>query len=307
MSSLRSVDLSLIDEILRCGEKGYVLDFSDRTFSDFFVRELGIDIDAPDYATDGSSKAKRLRCFLEKVDDGTAARALRVLWDHRAALRRPGENDPYPRAADQYASLIAKLEGTGPTQPNNVVAAPILEAIGFDRFRTRLLAIRDLPPQKRGYDFEGFLKDLFDAFRMTAREPFCLNGEQIDGSFELTGETYLLEAKWLNHKIGNDELGAFHSKLEQKAFWTRGLFVSFHGFTEQGLNAFGRGRRLVCMEGREIHEALTRGIAIDRLMSLKVRRAAQNGQRVRSDRATCQIAVRSIEQEPTFNLTVLAK
>jgi hypothetical protein len=67
MNSLRSVDLSLIDEILRGGEKGYVLDFSNRTFSDFFVRELDIDIDAPEYATDGISKAKRLRCFLGKV------------------------------------------------------------------------------------------------------------------------------------------------------------------------------------------------------------------------------------------------
>lgn len=79
MSSLRSVDLSLIDEILRGGAKGYVLDFSNRTFTGFFVRDLDIDIDAPEYATGGSSKANRLRCFLEKVDDHIAARALRVL------------------------------------------------------------------------------------------------------------------------------------------------------------------------------------------------------------------------------------
>src|SRR5687767_14266150 len=102
MSSLRSVDLSLIDEILRGGEKGYVLDFSNRTFADFFTRELNIDIDAPEYATDGNSKAKRLRCFLTKVDDGTAARTLRVLWAHREALRRSGEEDPMPRAAGQF-------------------------------------------------------------------------------------------------------------------------------------------------------------------------------------------------------------
>ena len=76
MSSLRSIDLSLIDEILRGGEKGYVLDFSNRTFADFFVRELAIDIDAGDYAVNGTSKAKRLLCFLGMVDDGTAARAL---------------------------------------------------------------------------------------------------------------------------------------------------------------------------------------------------------------------------------------
>lgn len=277
MSSLRSVDLSLIDEILRGGDKGYVLDFSNRTFGDFFKRELDIDIDAPVYATGGTSKAKRLLCFLEKVDDSTAARALRVLWDHREALRRGGP-DPYPRAAAQYAALIAKLDGAGPTNPINVVAAPAIDAIDFDRFRVRLLAIRDLEPHQRGYDFERFLKDLFDAFRLSAREPFRLVGEQIDGSFELAGETYLIEAKWLNRKVGVAELGAFHSKLEQKAQWTRGVFISFGGFTDEGLQAFGRGRRLIGIEGRDLYECLSRGIAVDRMVALKVRHAAETGE-----------------------------
>jgi len=278
MSSLRSVDLSLIDEILRGGEKGYVLDFSNRTFTDFFVRELDIDIDAPEYATGGISKAKRLRCFLEKVDDGTAARALKILWEHREAPRCSGEPDPFPRAAGQYAALIAKLEGSGPTAPVNVVTAPAIEAIEYDRFQGRLLAIRDLPPQQRGYDFERFLKDLFDAFRLAAREPFRLVGEQIDGSFELAGETYLIEAKWLNRKVGVAELGAFHSKLEQKASWARGLFISFGGFTDEGLQGFGRGRRLVGMDGRDLYESLGRGIPIDRVIALKVRHAAETGE-----------------------------
>lgn len=278
MSSLRSVDLSLIDEILRGGEKGYVLDFSNRTFGDFFIRELDIDIDAPAYATDGSSKAKRLGCFLKKVDDCTAARALRALWEYREAQRPVGELDRVPRAAAQFAGLVARLDGGGPTGPVNVVAAPSLDAIEFDRLRSRLVAIRDLPPQQRGYEFERFLKDLFDVFRMSAREPFRLVGEQIDGSLQLAGETYLVEAKWLNRKVGVGELGAFHSKLEQKAHWTRGLFISFGGYTDEGLQGFGRGRRLVAMDGRDLHDALRRGIAIDRLIALKVRHAAETGE-----------------------------
>ena len=100
MSSLRQVDLSLIDEILRGGEKGYVLDFSNRTFADFFVRELDIDIDAPQYAADGSSKARRLVCFLRNVDDSTAARALRALWEHREARRGPEPRIRFPEPQD---------------------------------------------------------------------------------------------------------------------------------------------------------------------------------------------------------------
>jgi hypothetical protein len=277
MSSLRSVDLSLVDEILRGGEKGYVLDLSKRTFAVFFVRELDIDIDAPQYATGGSSKAKRVLCFREKVDDSTAARALRVLWEHREALRR-GEPDFYPRAAGQYAALITNLEGVGPTAPINVIAARAVDAIEYYRFRTRLRAIRELEPQQRGYDFERFLKDLFDAFRLSAREPFRLVGEQIDGSFELADETCLIEAKWLNRKVGVAELGGFHSKLEQKARWTRGVFISFGGFTVEGLQAFGRGRRLIGIEGRDLYESLCRGIAIDRMIALKVRHAAETAE-----------------------------
>ncbi len=95
MSSLRSVDLSLIDEVFRGDSgKGWVLDFSNRTFSDFFARELSVDIDAPQYAKDGDSKGKRFRCFLGQVDDKTAAETLRAFWEQREALRGIGIPDP---------------------------------------------------------------------------------------------------------------------------------------------------------------------------------------------------------------------
>ncbi|MEP3639039.1 MAG: restriction endonuclease [Paracoccaceae bacterium] len=262
---------------MRGEAKGYVLDFSNRTFADFFVRQLDIDIDAPIYATNGTSKGKRLECFLGKVDDQTAAGTLRVLWDHREAIRKPGVPDPFTRASGQFSALITKLEGGTVTTPVNVVEAPKVEEIEFDRFRNRLISIRNLEPHSRGYEFEKFLKDLFNVFRLSARDPFKIVGEQIDGSFELEGETYLLEAKWLNKKVGVGEFGAFHSKLDQKASWARGLFVSFGGFTDVGLQGFGRGRRLVCMDGRDIDETLQRGIAIDRAISLKVRHAAETG------------------------------
>jgi len=180
VGSLRSVDLSLIDEIFRGGERGYILDFSNRTFSDFFIRELDIDIDAPQYAVDGISKGKRLRCFLGQVDDGTAARTLRVLWEHREALRGTDTVDPMPRAASQTAALIARLEGAASPTPVNVVVAPILEAIDFDRLRDRLVGIRDTEPHQRGFAFERFLTEVFDAFRLNPREPFRMLREQMN-------------------------------------------------------------------------------------------------------------------------------
>ncbi len=279
MSSLQSIELSLIDEVFRGNERGYVLDFSNRTFADFFNRELEVDIDAPMYATDGTSKGKRLRRFLGLVDDGTAARTLRVLWEHREGIRGlAGSPDPMPRASGQIHKLITRLESGEPTKPINVVPPPLIDEIDFLRLRDDLLAVRDRQAHARGYAFEQFLIKLFDAFRLRAREPFRLMGEQIDGSIDLAGETYLVEAKWLNRKIGAAELHTFHGKIDQKASWARGVFISFGGFTDEGLHAFGRGKRVVGVEGRDLHDALDRGIGIDRLLSAKVRHAAETGE-----------------------------
>lgn len=52
---------------------------------------------------------------------------------------------------------------------------------------------------------------------------FRLTGEQIDGSFHLTNETYLVEAKWQDEKIGNRELQSFAGTVRTKSSWSRGL------------------------------------------------------------------------------------
>jgi hypothetical protein len=58
MSSLSSADLAVIDALVDFARgRGYVLDFSDRTFAAFFSSELGVDIDEPRFADMGGSKA----------------------------------------------------------------------------------------------------------------------------------------------------------------------------------------------------------------------------------------------------------
>lgn len=278
MSTIRPVELDLLDLVFRGGERGYILDFSNRTFGEFFALELDVDIDAEIYKREGTSKGKRLRRFLTIVDDGTAAKTLRLLWEYRdAMLKGFNQDDPQPLAKKQVFAVVARLEGTATGIPTGLVPAPKLAIQDWSGLLTRLLGVRDLAAHDRGYAFEAYLKELFDAFLMAAREPFKLYGEQIDGSFNLAGETYLLEAKWLNRKVSIAELHGFHGKIEQKAAWARGLFVSFGGFTVQGLDAFGKGKRLVCIEGREIKIALEREIGIDALIAMKVRRAAETG------------------------------
>jgi restriction endonuclease Mrr len=121
------------------------------------------------------------------------------------------------------------------------------------------------------------LKDLFDSYGLMARASFRLVGEQIDGSFLLNEETYLLEAKWTAGQVGAAELRSFNAKVEEKAAWSRGLFVSESGFSQDGLMAFGRGKRVVCMDGLDIYEMLDRSIQFSDVVSRKVRRAAESG------------------------------
>ena len=142
---------------------------------------------------------------------------------------------------------------------------------------TRLLRLTDLKPQERGLRFEGFLKDLFAAFDLAPRGSFRLVGEQIDGSFRLHDETYLLEAKWQDPKVGVSDLLAFSGKVAGKAAWARGLFISTSGFSENGLEALSRGRQvnLICVDGLDLYEVLSRRVSFVEMIQEKARRAAE--------------------------------
>ena len=89
--------------------------------------------------------------------------------------------------------------------------------------------------------------------------------------------TYLLEAKWQQALTGQGDLLVFEGKLTSKAAWARGLFVSYNGFTNVGLEAFGRGKRTICMHGRDIYDMLERRIPLDEVIERKARGAVETG------------------------------
>ncbi|MDZ4759459.1 MAG: restriction endonuclease [Alphaproteobacteria bacterium] len=278
MTNIRAVDILFLDDLFEMGG-GYVLNFSDRTFAQFFAEEMNLDIGAPAYAVTGGSKGKRLRCFLQTVDKPTVVRTLNALWEYREALRqRSGKADQIENAHGQLLALINRLEGrSGPLSPAGAAPIPAFDRPKIAKIKADLIGLSALAPQARGYAFEKFLKDLFDAYGLAAQEPFRLRGEQIDGSFQFGHETYLVEAKWHGQRMGAAELHTFHGKIEQKAAWTRGLFVSNSGFTDEGLTAFGRGKRVVCMDGYDLYETLNREIPFNHVLERKIRRTAETG------------------------------
>src|SRR5487761_2022197 len=62
MADISSIERRKLERLFRMGS-GYVLDFSDRTFSEFFEEHTRRDIDAAIYRERGTSKANRLRGF----------------------------------------------------------------------------------------------------------------------------------------------------------------------------------------------------------------------------------------------------
>lgn len=100
------LDQRIIDTVLEMGS-GYVLDLNDSTYSRFFA-EHGVDIDNPRYSADGTSKAKRLRRFLQISQPPATGRVLAALLRHRIAWRPDG----IPSATlASFCKLVVRLGG----------------------------------------------------------------------------------------------------------------------------------------------------------------------------------------------------
>jgi hypothetical protein len=144
----------------------------------------------------------------------------------------------------------------------------------------RLLELANVDPTNRGFLFEKFLGVLFEAYDLSPRGSFRLVGEQIDGSFQLNNDVYLLEAKWQAKLTSQSDLLVFREKVESKSAWSRGLFVSYSGFTEDGITAFARGRatNIIGMTGQDLYYLLNGGMTLVDAVSRKARTAAETGE-----------------------------
>lgn len=135
----------------------------------------------------------------------------------------------------------------------------------------------DEAPQQRGYAFERFLKRWCDTWGLDAHASFRTTGEQIDGSFQHDGATYLVEAKWHNKPTDAAMLHGFQGKLLERPDWTRGLCVSYGGFSGESFEAF-TARRLIMMDGADIYHAMHRRLDLGLVVGKKVRHHAERRQ-----------------------------
>lgn len=119
MSSLKVIEKRVFEDLFGMAS-GYVLDFSNGTFAEFFRDIAKIDIYADKYAFNGDSKAKRLRAFWEIEPDALVGKILNGLLDVWQYITSNDElaagSQQYKRAVDIVARLSGKQAEQVPTE-----------------------------------------------------------------------------------------------------------------------------------------------------------------------------------------------
>ncbi len=109
MNSLTDVDKRYLEEILSM-DGGYVLDYSNATFGEFFVRH-GIDIHGQKYQTYGTSKVKKMRAFWEREPDMLVGQVLSEMLDSYETDCELGDKEVNAPVLGRARSIVARLSG----------------------------------------------------------------------------------------------------------------------------------------------------------------------------------------------------
>ncbi len=133
--------------------------------------------------------------------------------------------------------------------------------------------------QAAGRAFERVLNELFELSSLKPRESFRVVGEQIDGSFELDNEIYLVEAKWVKRPLSEQPLMVFREKIQAKSNITRGAFIALNRCTSVAMDAITRGKQpnFFIIDGYDLVSVLEGTLSLNDLLRAKIRCLAEEG------------------------------
>lgn len=211
--------------------------------------------DAPDQA--------RGKAALADLKREATAQQILVAPEAAAAVQRRARAEQQRRAQQLRRDRLSSL------------AARFNELL---RLRPRTSAER----QRRGYNLEALLGDLFDTYDIEYRRPYRTAHEQLDGSFHFRGFTYIVEAKWQQHAPTFEDLAKFKFKVDGKLDSTRGLFVAMAGFDENTLDhlfnvARNSRNNLVLADAQDLITVFEGRMALTDALAAKIDAAEQEG------------------------------
>ena len=278
MAKLDFIERDLIDHLMIAS--GYVLDFTNRTYREFILEKIQIDV----YTRyQGLSKGKILRALLRDCDNITVGKLILELLRYMQSKNMIDDKnrETYKKCVEVGHRLIGKTAKSSTYQSETTQTTSNISFVDYDKYIKELQQLTEYQDtaQARGFAFEKYLKELFDAFGLQPRGSFKIVGEQIDGSFILKEEVYLLEAKWTSKSIDKSQLVVFNEKVSSKSGFSRGLFVSFSNFSDEAISTFAVGRtvNIVLMTVQDLAIALSRGMDIETVLCNKVRALAESG------------------------------
>lgn len=123
MVQLKKREWRILDDLLDMSG-GVVLDFSNRTFDEFFDDDFGIEIYSDKYSENGESKARRMRAFVAMEPASIVIPVMEALWQHRCDLvaTNPDYNYDQEAGTTQYETIMAAIN-----KSSIAVAAPALQ------------------------------------------------------------------------------------------------------------------------------------------------------------------------------------
>ncbi|OYV48660.1 MAG: hypothetical protein B7Z71_12260 [Acidocella sp. 21-58-7] len=120
MSSLTDIEKRYFEKLFGM-QSGYVLDYSDATFGEFFNRHR-VNIHGQKYQTYGSSKAKKMRAFWEQEPDALVGKVLGEILDAYEADSTLNNRDAEASVLEKSRGIVMRLLGVrAPAKPTQTV------------------------------------------------------------------------------------------------------------------------------------------------------------------------------------------
>ena len=276
MSDLTNLEKRKLEQILGMSS-GYVLDFSNRTFQEFIADSTGLNICDPRYDYESGSKANRLRAFWQKEDNAVVGKLMGDMLD---ACDHGRGSAPFKTCRAIVSRLTAQNVAPASVQTDSATADARRKTVALSQLKEEFLRLAvESDRSLAGLAFEGLLNRLFEVFELQPRQPFRVTGEQIDGSFQLDGEIYLMESKWERDPSPEADLLVFRGKIEGKSTFTRGVFIALNDVSQPAREAITRGKApsFFVMNGHDLMMILSEAMSLPDFLRRRVRLLAEEG------------------------------
>jgi hypothetical protein len=143
-----------------------------------------------------------------------------------------------------------------------------------------LLLSNEYDPRKRGFEFEKLINSILSNEKLEPKSSYRPEGEQVDGSFFWQGQTFLIEAKWINSPVAASSIYAFKGKLDGKFHTCSGVFLAVNGYSEDAETALKTGKSLniLLFDEHDIPLLFNGDVSFLDMLKFKLRMAGDTGE-----------------------------